>query len=86
MADQPEKSAYLDQPEAVDAEKSADMDQVALKSEYTVDTDPRVTAFSYAEQKKIIRRIDLRLVLTLGLMYMISLMDRTNLGAASVAG
>lgn len=32
------------------------------------------------------RRIDLRLVLTLGGMYCVSLMDRTNLGIAAVAG
>lgn len=42
--------------------------------------------FTPAEQKKIIRRIDRRLVLTLGLMYCVSLMDRTNTGIAVVAG
>jgi hypothetical protein len=49
-------------------------------------SDERVNAFSEAEQKAIIRRIDIRLVLTLGSLYCISLLDRTNLGAASVAG
>jgi hypothetical protein len=48
--------------------------------------DERVIAFSEAEQKAIIRRIDLRLVVVLGCLYCISLLDRTNLGAASVAG
>jgi hypothetical protein len=48
--------------------------------------DERIIAFSEAEQKRIIRRIDLRLVVTLGCLYCISLLDRTNLGAASVAG
>lgn len=48
--------------------------------------DDRVIAFSEAEQKAIIRRIDMRLVVTLGCLYCISLLDRTNLGAASVAG
>ena len=38
------------------------------------------TEFSPAEQKSIIRRIDRRLVLVTGLMYCVSLMDRTNLG------
>ncbi|KAL2163455.1 hypothetical protein VTH06DRAFT_5513 [Thermothelomyces fergusii] len=42
--------------------------------------------FSPAEQRKIIHRIDRRLVLTVGAMYCISLMDRTNLGAANIAG
>lgn len=38
------------------------------------------------EQKRLMRRIDARLVVTLGCLYCISLLDRTNLGAASVAG
>ncbi|KAL2827976.1 major facilitator superfamily domain-containing protein [Aspergillus cavernicola] len=38
------------------------------------------------EHKRLIRRIDMRLVLTLGCLYCISLLDRTNLGAASIAG
>lgn len=42
--------------------------------------------FSPAEQKRIIRRIDRRLVLTIGALYCVSLMDRTNLGAANIAG
>ena len=45
-----------------------------------------IDEFSPAEQKRIIRRIDVRLVLTLGFMYTVSLMDRTNLGSAVVAG
>ncbi len=38
-----------------------------------------IDQFTPEEQKKIIRRIDIRLVLTLGFMYCVSLMDRTNL-------
>lgn len=48
--------------------------------------DARISAFSPQEQKKIIRKIDLRLVPTLGFMYCVSLMDRTNLGIGVVAG
>lgn len=48
--------------------------------------DARINQFTPEEQKKIIRRIDRRLVLTLGFLYCVSLMDRTNLGIASVAG
>jgi hypothetical protein len=48
--------------------------------------DARIAEFSPEEQKKIIRRVDYRLVLTLGFLYMCSLMDRTNLGAANIAG
>ncbi|KAH7086524.1 major facilitator superfamily domain-containing protein [Paraphoma chrysanthemicola] len=42
--------------------------------------------FTHAEQRKIIHRIDRRLVVTVGVLYCISLMDRTNLSAASIAG
>jgi len=42
--------------------------------------------FTPAEQKKIIHRIDRRLVVTVGVLYCVSLMDRTNLSAASIAG
>ena len=49
-------------------------------------TDPRITQFSLPQQRKIMHRIDRRLVLTLGAMYRISLMDRTNLSAANIAG
>jgi len=42
--------------------------------------------FSPAEEKRIMHKIDRRLVLTVGFMYCISLMDRTNLSAANIAG
>ena len=42
--------------------------------------------FTPEEQKKIMRHVDRRLVLTVGAMYCVSLMDRTNLGAANIAG
>lgn len=42
--------------------------------------------FTPAEQRKIKNRIDRRLVLTVGAMYCVSLMDRTNLSAANIAG
>lgn len=42
--------------------------------------------FSEREQRKIIHRIDRRLVVTVGVLYCVSLMDRTNLSAAAIAG
>jgi len=42
--------------------------------------------FTEEEQKSIMKRVDRRLVTTVGLMYCVSLMDRTNLGAANIAG
>lgn len=38
------------------------------------------------EERRLIRRIDRRLVLTIGAMYCVSLMDRTNMSAANIAG
>jgi hypothetical protein len=42
--------------------------------------------FTPEEQRKIISRVDRRLVVTVGAMYCVSLMDRTNLGATNIAG
>jgi hypothetical protein len=42
--------------------------------------------FTPKEQKAIIHRIDRRLVVTVGALYCISLMDRTNLSSAAIAG
>ena len=38
------------------------------------------------EHRHIMRRIDRRLVTTVGALYCVSLMDRTNLSAAAIAG
>ena len=48
--------------------------------------DARLHLFTERQQRKIIHRIDRRLVLTLGFMYCVSLMDRTNLGLAAIGG
>ncbi|KAK1676397.1 major facilitator superfamily domain-containing protein [Colletotrichum godetiae] len=46
----------------------------------------QICGLTEVEQKNIIRRIDIRLLPILGIMYSISLIDRTNLGLALVAG
>lgn len=43
-------------------------------------------SFTAKQAKRIINRIDRRLVTTTGVMYCISVMDRSNLGSAYVAG
>ncbi|CAI6084580.1 unnamed protein product [Clonostachys chloroleuca] len=50
------------------------------------DTTPDDHGFTPDEQRRIVRRIDRRLVVTLGVLYCISLMDRTNMSAANIAG
>lgn len=47
-----------------------------------LDDDPE---FTYAEQRKIIHKIDRRLILMTGVMYMVSLMDRSNLPNAAIS-
>jgi hypothetical protein len=38
------------------------------------------------EERRILRKIDRRVVITLGCLYCVSLIDRVNLGAANIAG
>jgi hypothetical protein len=45
-----------------------------------------LSEFSRTEERRIMHRVDRRLVVTVGFMYCISLMDRTNLSAANIAG
>ena len=48
--------------------------------------DAIIDRFTAQEAKRIIRRIDLRLIPLCGLMYCVSLLDRTNLSNAAIAG
>src|SRR5271163_2725147 len=58
-----------------------------LQTDESVDSnDLRINQFTPEEQKKIIRRVDRRLVVLLGFMYCVSLTDRTNTGLAAIAG
>ena len=69
---------------------NSDLEKTGLdhvESSLTEDTnDQRIHQFTPAEQRKIIGRVDRRLVLTLGILYCTSLMDRTNLSNAAIAG
>ena len=59
------------------------VDEAVPYSQESLDSDP---VYSIQEQRKIIHRVDRRLIATCGIMYCISLMDRTNLSAAAIAG
>lgn len=48
--------------------------------------DAHMNQFTPEQQRNIIWRIDVRLVVTLGILYCTSLMDRTNLSSAAIAG
>jgi hypothetical protein len=81
MGSDPEKAAgsgsseadYVDTLEKV--ESGTERDAVDVDEEFT-----------YVEQRKIIHRIDRRLVTVLGIGYTISLIDRTNTSMAVIAG
>jgi hypothetical protein len=62
------------------------VDQIDDNAAYQTDSHTLDNEFTPAEQKRIMQRIDRRLVTTVGFMYCVSLMDRTNLGAAIIAG
>lgn len=73
---------------AIQDGKSEEMGHLekTISQESHLSDQAHIDAFTPEQQKKIIRRIDFRLVPTLGFMYAVSLMDRTNLGIAAIAG
>ena len=66
-----------------DMKNSGSVDDVSLSSASDIDKDD---VYSLQEQRAIIHRIDRRLVTACGLIYCFSLIDRGNLGNASIAG
>ncbi|KAL9047073.1 MAG: hypothetical protein Q9214_000265 [Letrouitia sp. 1 TL-2023] len=64
--------------------KHLESDSPGLESLYSDISNDEV--YSPQEQRRIIHRVDRRLVTTCGFMYCISLMDRTNLPNAAIAG
>lgn len=80
QADELEKQdlsfAHFDDPVKPDT-------KVDLGIGHVVDED---YGFTPEQQKKIIRRIDRRLVVTVGVMYCVNFMDRTNMSVANIAG
>ncbi|KAL8902138.1 MAG: hypothetical protein Q9207_004857 [Kuettlingeria erythrocarpa] len=48
--------------------------------------DPILDRYTEAEIKKVVRKVDIRLIPLCGLMYCVSLLDRTNLSNAAIAG
>jgi hypothetical protein len=69
-----------------DLEKEGFEAPAAKTATHSSDEEDHSHGFTQEEQRHIIRRIDRRLVVTVGAMYCVSLMDRTNLSAAAIAG
>lgn len=63
-----------------DIKDSGSVDDVSVSD---IDKDD---VYSLREQRAIIHRIDRRLVITCGIIYCFSLIDRGNLGNAAIAG
>lgn len=83
-------SAANIKPEREEIEKASptgdilDQDlQDSKGSAESIDDDP---VYTYKEQRKIIHRLDRRLITIAGIIYMNSLMDRSNLPNAAIAG
>lgn len=71
--------------EAKGVEPSTSDEDVNLKQGLRGDLDAD-DEFTYEEQRKIVHRIDRRLLVIIGLMYCVSLIDRGNLPNAAIAG
>lgn len=72
------------------AGRTSDVEKVGFEDSHQVEdavlalaSDELVSNFTPEEQRRIIWKINFCLLLTLGFFYMIILMDRTHLGAAS---
>lgn len=77
MATEKEDASHLEQ---------AKEDSPATSTRNTgeaLDDDP---VYTYKQQRKIIHRVDIRLITVAGIIYMNSLMDRSNLPNAGIAG
>lgn len=69
--------------------EKADYDDTQLENSATPpDSDHGgiLSQWSLEEQRRILRKIDFRLIPICGVMYCVSLLDRTNLSNASIAG
>ncbi|KAI4113669.1 MAG: hypothetical protein LQ345_005401 [Seirophora villosa] len=89
----PEKLHYEGFVPGTDTKASSDYDkQYPEHSEHhdnatgPASYDPIIDRFTDAEIKRVVRKIDMRLIPLCGLMYCVSLLDRTNLSNAAIAG
>ena len=64
------------------ADQTPELEKAALQQQ-DPDADEE---FSYSEQRKIIHKVDRRLLIIVGLMQAVSFLDRANMSNAAVAG
>ena len=77
---------YVENFSKADGYDAAETRLEKYDSPVTPDEDDPYNWFTPEEGRKIKHKIDRRLVLVLGAMYCVSLMDRTNLSNAAIAG
>lgn len=75
-----------DLSQAIDMEKTMATDEQVETCKSLETIDAEIHGVDAAERRKILWKIDRRLISSLGLMVAISLLDRTNLGNAMIAG
>lgn len=75
------------EPQSLVDPKSTTVEDDARNSlkEETIEENVSIDETS-AAYRKLVHRIDRRLIVTTGFMYCVSLVDRTNIGAANIAG
>ncbi|KAI4174141.1 MAG: hypothetical protein LQ343_002476 [Gyalolechia ehrenbergii] len=85
----PEKQAQLDFGAASDPKVSPNYDKSYSEHHDESDPgryDPIIDRYTEAEIRRVVRKVDIRLIPLCGLMYCVSLLDRTNLSNAAIAG
>ncbi|CAL8582723.1 hypothetical protein XPA_008371 [Xanthoria parietina] len=81
--DQPYDNKYpVEQPSGYDTKYPVNHHEDTGPGGY----DPIIAQYTDAQINRIIRRVDIRLIPLCGLMYCVSLLDRTNLSNAAIAG
>ena len=70
------KKAFLIMHSSIDSKGNTDVECIEI----------RVSNIDPEEERKLLRKIDLTLLPAIWLMYLLSYMDRTNIGNANVAG
>lgn len=83
MTDKPDRYEVEDASPTVASHHSDNPKHDANLEREALDDDP---VYTYKEQRKIIHRLDRRLITIAGIIYMNSLMDRSNLPNANIAG
>lgn len=74
-----------DSPSSVDHEK-AQLENVEVVTRDHSKAQPRLSRFSIEEEEAVIRKLDWHLMPLIFVLYSLSVLDRSNLGNAKVAG